>query len=468
MVNVDATIVNVALPLMQRSFGLPLATLQWAATAYLLVITGVLPLTEQLAAWVGRRRMLVIGVGAFTLGSVLAALAPDFPLLLASRVVQGLGGAVIQANVMAIVALIFPQSERGRALGMIGAVVAAGSLAGPSLGGFLTAFFSWRSVFWVNLPIGVWGTWAVSRYLPLFPRDTALRLTRLDWPGAAMFFLLTATLQLALASLTTTLGAYLVLATAVLLVIFLAFERSHAHPVVRLHLFRRGTFSRNLLSGIAWSVLMMFPAFLLPFYLRGVLREPMWLVGLSLVPQALGNFFVSPLGGRIADRHGVLLPGRLGFLLYLLADLALALPQRAPLWEIWIFSAATGVASGLIMAPNNSAILNSVPSAETGLASAMIATQRNLGRNVGVALAALAPTIYWAAIGAGSPSIASPAYPQLFLGAFRAAFLVVPVFALVGIALLSPPKPPLSQVAEAATGAGHESAIGADRNGSPR
>ena len=114
------------------------------------------------------------------------------------------------------------------------------------------------------------------------------------------------------------------------------------------------------------------------------------------------------------------------------------------------------------------ATLNSVPSAETGLASAMIATQRNLGRNVGVALAALAPTIYWAAIGAGSPSIASPAYPQLFLGAFRAAFLVVPVFALVGIALLSPPKPPLSQVAEAATGAGHESAIGADRNGSPR
>ncbi len=442
MVNIDSTIVNVVLPLMQRDFGLPLSTLQWAVTAYILVITGALPAIEQLTRYIGRRRMLTTGMAIFTAASLLGALAPNFSLLLAARALQGVGGAIIQVNVMAIVALTFPPEKRGHALGMIGSVVAAGTLAGPALGGLLTAAFDWRSVFWVNLPIGLWGMWATRRFLPLFPRELHLTPRGMDWGGALLFASAAAVLQFGLAAPTTRGGATMLLVAVLVVVALIRVERRHPRAVLRLELFRIRTFSSNLGSGLTFYVLMMFPAFLLPFYLHAVLQQPMWIVGLSLVPQAVATAVVAPLGGRYADRFGVLRPGRMGFALFIAADVAIAVPLQAPLWAIWVFSAATGVAAGLIMAPNNSAILNSVPKSETGLASAMIATQRNLGRNVGVAIAALVPSLYWMAIGAGSaPSVHQAGYSLLFRDAFRVSFLVATIFALAGLLLMRAPQP---------------------------
>ena len=459
MVNIDSTIVNVVLPLMQHDFGLPLASLQWAVTAYVLVITGTLPAIEQVTRYIGRRRMLTLGLAIFTIASLLGAMAPNFALLLVARALQGVGGAIIQVNVMAIVTLTFPQERRGQALGMIGSVVAAGTLAGPALGGLLTAVFDWRSVFWVNLPFGIWGVFAVRRFLPDFPRELHLTPRGMDWGGALLFATAAAVLQFGLASPTTLTGAGLLLLSVVLVIAFIRVERTHPRAVVRLDLFRIRTFSSNLGSGVAFYVLMMFPAFLLPFYLHAVLHQPQWVVGLSLVPQAVATAIVSPFGGRLADRAGVLLPGRLGFALFLVADLAIAAPGTVPLWAVWTFSAATGVAAGLVMAPNNSAILNSVRKSETGLASAIIATQRNLGRNIGVAIAALVPSLYWLAIGAGaSPSSHTPGYALLFRDAFRVSFVVAPIVALLGLLLMRAPQP--APVEPAVTGAGDAGAAG--------
>jgi predicted MFS family arabinose efflux permease len=159
-------------------------------------------------------------------------------------------------------------------------------------------------------------------------------------------------------------------------------------------LFGIDAFWSNLASGFTFYVLLMFPSFLLPFYLHVALDQPMWIVGLSLLPKAVLTFLVSPIGGRIADRRGVLLPARLGLLVFAAAYLSLAVPAHLPLALIWLVSALTGTAAGLVMAPNNSAIVNSVSRADTGLASAIIATQRNVGRNVGTALAVLIPSLY--------------------------------------------------------------------------
>jgi EmrB/QacA subfamily drug resistance transporter len=441
MVNVDATIVTVVMPQLQHDFALPLPTLQWAVTAYVLVITGLLPLGERLTTHVGRRRMLVIGLMAFTLGSVLAGLSPSFGALVVARMIQGIGGAVIQVNVMAIIALTFPAARRGQALGTIGSVVAAGSLAGPALGGLLTQFFTWRSIFWVNLPIGIVGMWAVRRYLPYFPPDRSVGLRRIDWTGAGLFIAATAALQFGLSDPLTGLGVVCLAGAAPAIWLFVRAEQRHPRPLIRLALFRITTFWHNVASGLTFYVLMMFPSFLLPFYLQVVLREPMWVVGLSLLPQAVMTFLVSPVGGRIADRRGVLLPGRLGFTLFAVAGLVLAVPAHVPLAVVWLVSALTGAAAGLVMAPNNSAILDSVPRADTGIASAIIATQRNLGRNIGTALAVLIPSMYWIAVGAGAaPSGGAPGYPHLFQAAFRVVFSSTPLIALAGMVLMRAPE----------------------------
>lgn len=443
MVNIDSTIVNVVMPQLQREFALPLGRLQWAVTSYLLVITGLLPLGEQFTEHVGRRRMLVIGLGAFTLGSVLAGLAPGFTTLVVARMIQGVGGAIIQVNVMAIVALTIPPAQRGQALGMIGSVVAAGTLAGPALGGLLTQFFSWRSVFWVNIPIGLVGMWAAARYLPYFPPGRSLAWRRIDWVGAALFVTAAACLQFGLSDPQTLLGGLMIAAAAVTIWAFVRVEQRHPRPLITLALFRITAFWRNLTAGLAFYVLMMFPSVLLPFYLQIVLDQPMWVVGLSLLPQAGMTFLTSPLGGRLADRRGTLLPSRLGFSLFVLADLTLALPGRLPLALIWVVSALTGTAAGLVMAPNNSAILASVPRSSTGVTSAIIVTQRNLGRNIGTALAVLIPSTYWIATGAGAaPSSTAAAYPGQFEAAFRVVFLIAPMVALMGAALMHAPSPP--------------------------
>ena len=454
MVNLDATVVNVALPVMQHDFGLPVSQLQWVITAYLLVITGVLPLTAQVADWLGRSKLFTVGLFGFTLGSVAAALAPSLPALLAARVLQGLGGAIIQANVMAIVALTFPQERRGRGLGLIGAVVAAGNLLGPPLGGILTALFGWRSIFWVNLPVGIWGVWASWRYLPRFTRDLALRPATFDWLGSILFFAGATTLEFGLADLPSISSLWLLLLTALAGYLFVRREATTARPVMPLRLFRIPAFWRNLVSGTAYWVLMMSPSFLLPFYLRLVLHESMAIVGLSIAPQALIMILLSPVGGRIADRIGVLLPGRLGLAAFALADLLFALwPGGPPLWGVWLLSGLVGVAAGFFNAPNNTAVLNSVSAADTGTASGLLATQRNLGRILGVAAAAMGLSVYWfLADGVLNPSHTSPAYPHLFLAAFRAVFLVMPLFAVLGILTMTSPVPSAPARAEAAAG----------------
>jgi len=454
MVNLDATVVNVALPVMQHEFGLPVSLLQWVVTAYLLVITGVLPLTSQVADWLGRSRLFTLGLAGFTVGSVAAALAPGLSALLAARVLQGLGGAIIQANVMAIVALTFPQDQRGRGLGLIGAVVAAGSLLGPPLGGILTALFGWRSIFWVNVPVGIWGVWASWRYLPRFARKLELRPAAFDWTGSMLFFAGATLLEFGLADLPNRSSLWLLLLTALAGYLFILREARAARPVMPLRLFRIAPFWRNLVSGLAYWLLMMAPSFLLPFYLRIVLREPMAIVGLSIAPQALVMILLSPVGGRIADRIGVLLPGRVGLGAFALADLLFALwPGGPPLWGVWLLSGLVGVAAGLFNAPNNTAVLNSVSGADTGTASGLLATQRNLGRILGVAAAAMGLSIYWLLMGDSSnPPHTSPAYPHLFLAAFRAVFLAMPLFAAVGILTMTKPsEPPLAEV-EAASG----------------
>ena len=186
MANVDSTAVTVAMPTMSREFGVRLDALQWVLTAYLLTITAILPLFGRVADMVGRKRVLNTGLVLFVAASVVVALAPTFPVLVASRAVQGVGAAMFMATIMATAVTTFPPGQRGRVLGLISSMVAAGTLLGPPLGGVLTDAFGWRAIFLINLPIGLLGAVGTFVFVPRQPGSGG-GVRSLDLPGAVLF-----------------------------------------------------------------------------------------------------------------------------------------------------------------------------------------------------------------------------------------------------------------------------------------
>lgn len=438
MVNLDSSVVNVALPVLEHRFAVPIGTVQWVVSVYLLVITGLVPLVGRLADRFGRREIFLAGLGLFLLGSVLCAMAASFPELIEARIVQGIGGATIMANVMAIIALIFPKERRSKALGLISSVVAAGTLAGPPLGGLLIASTGWRSIFWINVPIGLWGIWGTYRYLPKFARMTG----RVDWTGALLFLGGMACFQWGLGNIGQIAGIGALLCSALIFAFFVRIQKKVETPVVPLHLFRIRPFSRNLWAGFVYWILMMFPAFLMPFFLLEELHLPVSVIGFSLVPQALVMIVVSPLGGTWADRIGTVIPGRVALMLFAGIDATLAtIPAHPPLWEIWVLLGSVGLAAGLFSSPNNTAMLNSVDRSDMGVVSGLTAIQRNLGRVVGVELATLLMSLIWVLQGIGfSPSHDNPHYATWFLQGFHGVFWVGAGVAVLGMMLVVNPE----------------------------
>ncbi len=198
MSNIDASVLNVAIPTLEAHFNVGNQQVQWVILSYLLIITGILPLVGKLSDLLGRKIIFVIGLGVFVLGSVLSALSLSIVQLIIFRAIQGIGGAIMQGNVMSIVANTFPKGSRGKALGAIGSIVAIGTIVGPSLGSFLIKYFSWRSIFWINLPIGLLG---IIGCLILLPHDTKEKEDHtLDYLGAVLFFVSTTSLLLYLSN----------------------------------------------------------------------------------------------------------------------------------------------------------------------------------------------------------------------------------------------------------------------------
>ncbi|PWI57214.1 MFS transporter [Sulfoacidibacillus thermotolerans] len=393
MVNVDSSIVNVALPTLSHQFHLSVASLQWVVTMYLLVITAILPIVAKLADVFGRRRIFVIGLMIFSLSSLFCGLSPNFPDLVAARGLQGVGGAIMQANVMSIVTLMFPVEMRGRALGTIGSVVAAGTLMGPILGGLLISWFGWPSIFYVNVPIGILGVAGILRYVPEFPGKPLQR--SFDLLGGVLFAAFVVSFLTLFADLSHAAVSYkdgaLTIVTALLLYAFIRVESRHPEPLVELSVFKRPLFSAAMGAGLLYWILMLFPAFLMPLYLQEVLHLPVWEIGLLMTPQSIAMLVISPIGGYLSDRYGTVGPAALGIGLFVAADIWFAsLGTHASLLSAIGALTLQGIAAGMFSSPNNAEIFNRADKEMTGIVGGLIASERNFGRSLGVTFAALA------------------------------------------------------------------------------
>ena len=393
MANLDGSILNIALPELHRDFGIELAKLQWVVSAYLLVITAILPAMGGLSDRFGRRNFYLSGLFFFTLGSVFCALSGDLNQLLAARMIQAFGASMIMGHSMSIIVTTFPPGKRGQALGIISSVVAIGTLTGPAVGGMLIERGGWPMIFWINAPIGVVGVIMGWLLLPVSKGGSVKG--SFDARGAFYFFCAMSGLVLFLSNghLWGWLGGYSMASLAAAAVGGVAFVRRELRipsPLIDLSLFRRPSFALGLAACYLAYVVMAFPALLMPLFLNMVLDIPLSETGWIMSSQAIAMMVTAPLGGWMSDRYGYARPSVFGLGMALTALLWMSsFGFGAAHWQLLLSLVLFGGGLGLFMSPNNSSVIGAGPPEKTGLTAGLIATSRNFGRVSGVAFAVL-------------------------------------------------------------------------------
>ncbi|HUX41888.1 MAG TPA: MFS transporter [Rectinemataceae bacterium] len=389
MATLDGSIVNIALPEISKALGAGIESVQWVVSAYLITIAATLLIWGRLADLRGRKRFFAAGLGIFTLGSLLSGLSGNLTFLVLSRVLQALGASMGMALVQGIVTSIFPPKERGKALGYTGAVVSIGSLLGPSLGGVLVHFAGWRSIFFVNVPIGIVGIFLTFAVMPESKRQEG----DFDWPGAGIFAALVIIFFVWLLDWqegrATTFAMFGVPPLSILLlVLFLAVERRRKHPLIDGSIFASPVFTLGVIA--AWfSFVAMFAYILfMPFYLQSVRGLSPLYAGLLLSINPIITSVLAPLSGSLSDRYGFLPFTVGGLALTALGLLFLTtLGPASSLLEIGAIIALLGFGAGSFGSPNNSSMMGTVPRERLGVAGSMIALFRNLGMVSGTTFA---------------------------------------------------------------------------------
>lgn len=391
MGQVDSSIAQMLLPRLEHEFGARLSTVSWVAVAYLLAMAALLPIFGRLADMVGRKLLYTGGFLLFVLGSGLCGFAPNLPVLIAFRVLQAIGAALLSSNSVAIIVTAAGPERRGRALGIQSAAQAVGLSAGPALGGLVLDTLGWQWVFWINVPVGLVGAvigWLVIPVTKDLPADS-----RFDWKGA---FLIVPALTALMAVLNeghawgVTSPAIIgcALLGVILLTLFVRTERRAEAPLVDLKLFRKDTFVTGNVAGLLSYAALFGVMFLMPFVFVRVYGDSALAAGLrlSIVPVVLG--VIAPIGGVLYDRFGSRIVTAAGMLICV-AGLALlfAAMDGTPgsLLPVMLALAVFGLGQGLFISPNNSAIMAAAPAHLTGEAGGLLNVMRCLGISVGIA-----------------------------------------------------------------------------------
>jgi EmrB/QacA subfamily drug resistance transporter len=392
MATMDVSIVNVALPTLSKEFDQSPDVVVWATLTSNLVVTGLTLTSGRLGDLFGRKRVYIAGWVIFTIGMGVAGLAQTIGQLIAFRFFQAIGVSLALGNGNAIVADAFPEHERGQALGTTGAVVGAGLMTGPILGGFLLSAINWQAIFWMRVPIGLLSM-TMAFLLIHDSRGAPNGQRKVDVPGAVALFATLSTLVLAVNrgqswgwGSPTILGLFAV--AAVGLASFLWVESNAPSPVLALSLFKNRMFTVPVLSLVLNFSGQAAVTFLMPFYLVQVKGFGSAHTGLIIATVPCMMLFLSPFAGRASDRFGFRHQPTLGLALVCVGLFSLATLDRGSPTEFVVMRLAIiGVGSAIFQSPNSAAIMGSVPRAMLGTASAAVATARNIGNAAGLALA---------------------------------------------------------------------------------
>lgn len=426
---IDGSIVNVALPTLVKELNTNFATVQWVVLAYLLAISTLLLSMGRLGDMIGKKPVYLTGFIVFTAGSVLCGLAQSVYWLIGFRILQAVGAAMTVSLGMAIITEAFPSTERGKALGIGGAIVSVGIVVGPTLGGLIIDTLSWHWIFFVNLPIGIIGTLMALRFVPAFKPGGRQKF---DYLGAITLSISFLSLLLALtigqqigfndSRIWLLFGAWLVL-----LVSFIVIEWRTPQPMIDLKLFQNSLFSVSLVTGFIVFIALAGGTILMPFYLENVLGYDPFQVGLLLAIIPIGLGLMAPLSGSLSDRFGTRLITVIGLFVMMIGYLAMStLSAQTSIGGYIVRLLPVGLGIGIFQSPNNSGIMGSAPRERLGVASGLLAITRTLGQTTGIAILgavwASRVIVYYGEI---LPGGATTAPSQIQVAGLQDTFLIV-------------------------------------------
>ncbi len=438
MATLDMSIVNVSLPSLVAELDTTFAAIQWVILSYVLALTCLMLTVSRLGDMFGKKRTFALGLVIFTVSSGLCGLAPSVGWLIAFRCLQGVGAAMSQALGMAIVTETAPPDRRGRAIGVIGATVSVGLSAGPSVGGLLIGLFGWRSIFFINVPLGVLAWIIFQRSTPeLSPADKGARF---DAAGAVTLFIALCCYCLAM-----TWGQdhgfghartlWLLAAAAVGATMFVAIEKRHPYPMLDLYLFKNIPFTLNLLMS-ALAFVGMSAMFVVPFYLQYALGFSPAVVGVLMVTVPLAMGVISPWAGSLADRRDPRAITLLGLCLTLAGCLAMTTITAESGWFGYVWRIIpVGLGLGFFQAPNNLAIMSNAPKERMGVASGLLNYTRVFGQTTGLPVMGSIFSLLVLGTGAASSQDMTVADPVLLAMGLQMVYGTAAVITVVNIGL---------------------------------
>ncbi|MFG2022419.1 MFS transporter [Streptomyces sp. NPDC048825] len=417
IVSLDNTVLNVALPSMQRELHASTSGLQWTIDAYTLVLASLLTLAGSTADRIGRKRVFMAGLVVFTIGSVLCSLAPNLESLIAFRMVQAVGGSMLNPVAMSIITNTFTDPrERARAIGVWGGVVGISMAAGPLVGGLLVDSVGWRSIFWINLPVGLAALLLTFRYVP---ESRAPKARRPDPVGQLLVIALLGSLTYAIIEAPHS-GAPKVIAFGTLalaaLLSLLWYEPRRAEPLIDLRFFRSAPFSGATVVAISAFAALGGFLFLSTLYLQNVRGLTALGAGLWMLPMAALTFVSAPLSGRLVGSRGP----RLSLLVAGVAMTAsgvlfAAFEAETSNVTLVIGYVLFGLGFGFVNAPITNTAVSGMPRAQAGVAAAVASTSRQIGQTLGVA-------VIGAVLAAG---VGSSPYREVFVSAARPGWWII-------------------------------------------
>ncbi len=419
--------VNIALPSIGKEFSTDAITISWIATSYLLAAAIFLVPFGRAADIYGRKRIFTYGVVIYTVSSFLSAVSPSILLLLLSRILQGVGGALIFGTCIAILTSVFPVGERGKALGVTVAAVYLGLSLGPVVGGILTQNFGWRSIFLVNVPLGLlltlfvlWkvkGEWAEAKG------------ERLDASGSIIFAVTLAVIIYGFSLLPALEGILSILGGCIGLILFFRWEMRVKSPILNVDLFRKNTvFTFSNLAALINYCATFAVSFLLSLYLQYIKNLSPQSAGLVLISQPLMQAIFSPLAGKLSDKIEPRLVASAGMMSTVVGlSLLIALDVDTSLTYVVTILILLGLSFALFSSPNTNAVMSSVERKFYGVASATVGTMRLIGQMLSMGIVMLVFALY-----IGKTSISPESYP-VFLTSMKTAFSVFSVLCVFGV-----------------------------------
>lgn len=427
MSTLDGSIVNIALPIISHDLHIPMNQAEWVVSLYLIIICSLLLFFGKLSDNWGKIKIFRWGTLLFIFGSLLSGWKINLIFLLIARVIQAIGAAMTMATNNGIITEIFPKTQRGKALGLIGSFVALGSIAGPGIGGLLLAHFNWSFIFWINVPIGLIAI--IVGYF-VFPPDITINHGALDKLGAAGFAMTIIAFfggiflgqQIGFNQISILL---LFIFALIMFAIFIKNELLQTSPLLSFSLFKNLNFSLSLLCALLIFITNFFFNVVTPFYLENARQLPPNQTGYILMVFPIIQVIAAPLAGSASDRIGPKLITFIGLIFILLSQIGYTLCNlHTSIWLFIISVALMGLGNGIFSSPNNSLVMSSVAQKDLGIAGSINSLARNLGMVIGISSAT---TILFAAMSHYRGMHVTnylPKHPEVFIYGMHTVFFI--------------------------------------------